>query len=133
MNPMLKTACAAALLALSTTQAPAQALDLDAADALFDAALAEVESCPMVFDLTAQSLTRMEVFMLAPCRAGQGVVLDHAGMVLHLTASANGVLAAALPVLDVEAPVTLTFADGTMTDATLMLPITNVRDVAARW
>jgi hypothetical protein len=136
MTPIFKTACAAALLALSMGQAQAQSLDTldaDAADALFDAALAEAEACPVVFDLTAESFTQMDVFMLAPCRAGESVILDHAGMVLRLTASEQGALAAVLPILDADAPVTLTFADGTMADATLTFPISNVQDVAARW
>lgn len=135
MTPIFKTGCMAALLVLSLGQSHVRAGDTSGTDAatLFDAALAEAESCPLVFDLTAQSAMQMGVFLLASCRAGETVILDHAGMKLRLTASPSGALSASLPVLDMDAPVTVTFADGMIAEATLSPPISGIQHVAARW
>ncbi len=137
MTLTLKTGCVA--LALAVTLGVAQAGGFDdmspeAADAVLDLALAEAESCPVVFDLTAQSATQMEILLLAPCHAGENVVLDHSGMMFRVPTSENGALSASLPVLDAEAVVTLTFADGSMADARLVMPaISDIQDVAARF
>lgn len=108
---------------------------IDPADAALDAALAQAESCPMaLIDLTASAVSQMDVSVLAPCYGGQSVVLDHAGLVMTGTLSANGALYVSLPMLQADAPVTVTFADGMMAEAVLSAPeVSNVQDVAARW
>ncbi len=108
---------------------------IDPADAALDAALAQAESCPMaLIDLTVAAMDQMDVTLLAPCYGGQNVVLDHAGLVMTGKLSANGTLYVSLPVLQADAPVTVTFADGMMAEAILSAPaIRNVQDVAARW
>lgn len=108
---------------------------INPADMALDAALAQAESCPMaLLDLTAQAVDQIEVTLLAPCYSGQSVVLDHAGLVLTGTLSANGALYVSLPLLQADQPVTVTFADGMMADAMLAAPaIQNVQEVAARW
>jgi hypothetical protein len=108
---------------------------VDLADTALDTALVGAEACPMaVLDLTALPVDQMDVMLLAPCYAGQNVVLDHAGLELAGTLSANGALYVSLPVLRADEPVTVTFADGMMAEATLVPPmIEDVQDVAARW
>lgn len=133
MTLTFKAGCAAVALTLSLGMAhaaPFDGMSPEAADAL----LAEAEDCPLVFDLTALGPDRMEILLLAPCHAGESVVLDHAGLILRVPTSENGALFAAIPMLDAEAPVTLTFADGTMAEAMVMpQPVTEIQDVAARW
>lgn len=131
---MMKTGIFAMCLALAPMMVQAETA-IDPADAALDAALVEAESCPMaLMDLTAAAVDQMDVTLLAPCYAGQSVVMDHAGLILTGTLSANGALYASLPILQLDAPVTVTFADGMMADAVLTAPvIQNVQDVAARW
>lgn len=109
---------------------------LDPADLALDVALAGAEaSCaPAILDLTPEAAAQVGVLVLAPCHAGQRVVLDHAGMVLVLVAGAQGDLYLSMPVLASDSPVTVTFGDGTMVQA-LVTPggLGLVQDVAARW
>lgn len=130
---MMKTTMIALCLAFPIM---AQAeMSVDPADAALDAALAISEGCPpALIDLTAASVDQIEVTLLAPCYAGQNVVLDHAGLVMAGTLSANGAFYASLPLLTAHAPVTVTFANGMMAEAVLAAPaIENVQEVAARW
>ena len=137
MTLTLKAGCA--LLAMSLSLGAAQAATSDAAtteaaDARIDAALAGAEACPLVFDVAAAGPGQMEILLLAPCHAGENVVLDHVGMVLRVSTSNDGTLSASLPMLDAESPVTLTFADGTMADALMAPPpVTEAGTVAVRW
>lgn len=107
----------------------------DPADAALDASLAAAESCaPGLLDLTAESQTRIGVLLLAPCHVGESVVIDHAGIEVQTTVAANGALYVALPVLQADDPVTVTYRDGPMLDA--YLPghgLTDIQDTAARW
>jgi hypothetical protein len=108
----------------------------DPADLALDMALAEAEgSCaPVVLDLTMEAATQVGVTLLAPCHAGEQVVLDHAGLVLVLQASGQGAFYVSLPVLAEDSPVTVTFEDGSMAE-TMVRPagLEAVQDVAARW
>ena len=109
---------------------------LDSADLALDAALAEAEaSCaPAILDLTLEAAAQVGVLVLAPCHAGERVVLDHAGMVLVLVAGAQGDLYLSMPVLAMDSPVTVTFEDGTMAQAPVMpIGLGALQDVAARW
>lgn len=124
----------AGLMLMSGTALAGSALD--PADQALDAALAAAEgSCaPAILDLTLEAAAQVGVLVLAPCHAGQRVVLDHAGMVLVLVAGAQGDLYLSMPVLALDSPVTVTFADGTMAQAPVMpAGLGALQDVAARW
>lgn len=105
------------------------------ADAALDAALAEAEaSTPDLLDLTAEGPAQVGVTLLAPRHAGETVVMDHAGLALKAALSGNGALYVSLPRLQRDAPVTVTFADGTMAEAYLATPaLSDIQEVAARW
>ncbi len=124
------------LFALTAPFGAAQAAGIDPADAALDAALAAAEaSCAApIVDLTAEGQAQLGVTVLAPCHAGEKVVLDHGGLMLTSVISAQGGVYASLPMLVVDAPVTVTFADGTMADAYVSKPqLEHIQDVAARW
>lgn len=134
MTKLYKTGCL--LFALMAPFGAAQAAAVDPADAALDAALAAAEaSCAApILDLTAEGQAQLGVTVLAPCRAGEKVVLDHAGLVLTSVISAQGGVYASLPVLAADEPVTVTFADGTMAEAYVSKPqLEHIQDVAARW
>ena len=134
MTHFYKTGCL--LLALMAPLGAAQAAEVDPADAALDAALAAAEaSCAApILDLTAEAPAQVGVTLLAPCHAGEKVVLDHGGLMLTSVISAQGGVYASLPVLSADEPVTATFADGTMAEAYVAAPaINNIQDVAARW
>ena len=81
-----------------------------------------------------EAAAQVGVLVLAPCHAGERVVLDHAGMVLVLVAGAQGDLYLSMPVLAMDSPVTVTFEDGTMAQAPVMpAGLGALQDVAARW
>jgi hypothetical protein len=114
---------------------PAGSVWVGTDDAALDRALAVVETCaPGILDVTAESTSRMGVLVLAPCHVGESVVLDHAGIVVQTVVAGNGALYVRLPILQADALVTLTYADGTMQEAYL-LPrgLTRIEDTAARW
>lgn len=124
------------LFALLAPFGAAQAAGLDPADAAIDAALAAAEaSCAApILDLTAEGQAQLGVTVLAPCRAGEKVVLDHGGLVLTSVISAQGGVYASLPLLVADEPVTVTFADGTMAEAYVSKPqLEHIQEVAARW
>ena len=134
MTRFCKTGCL--LLALMAPAGAAQAAGIDPADAALDAALAAAEaSCAApILDLTAEGRAQLGVTLLAPCRAGEKVVLDHGGLVLTSVISAQGGVYASLPMLVSDAPVTATFADGTMAEAYVSKPqLEHIQEVAARW
>lgn len=79
--------------------------------AAMDAALAEAERCSVLLDLTAT----MELTLLAPCLAGQQIVIAHAGRVFVAEASADGALFMTLPMSGDTGPVDIRLADGTVT------------------
>lgn len=108
---------------------------VDPADAALDAALAAAEaSTPDLLDLTAEGPAQLGVMLLAPRHAGETVVMDHAGLALKAVLSGNGALYVSLPRLQRDAPVTVTFADGTMTEAYLPTTgLSDIQEVAARW
>lgn len=107
---------------------------LDPADVALDAALAEAEASPQdVLDLTAEGPAQVGVTLLAPSHAGETVVMDHAGLALKAVLSGNGALYVSLPRLQSDAPVTVTFADGTMAEAYLPTAVSDIQEVAARW
>ena len=109
-------------------------VSLDPADVALDAALAEAEASPQdVLDLTAEGPAQVGVTLLAPCHAGETVVMDHAGLALKAVLSVNGALYVSLPRLQSDAPVTVTFADGTMAEAYLPTAVSDIQEVAARW
>lgn len=125
----------ASLLVLMFPLAVAAGPAVDPADAALDAALAAAEANPPdLLDLTAEGPVQVGVTLLAPSHAGETVVVDHAGLALKAVLSVNGALYVSLPRLQSDAPVTVTFADGTMAEAYLPLPaVSDIQEVAARW
>ncbi len=127
----------------ATTLSP-QAADTVANQAL-DQALAALEACPnTVIDLTEESTNTLGVLLFSPCHANERVVMDHAGIVVQSTVSAAGDLYVSLPVLDRQAPVSVTFEDGSMAEVALAAPnlvtpsvgsgsLNSIQDVSARW
>lgn len=119
---------------LSLPLAAMAEVPLDPADVALDAALAEAEASPQdVLDLTAEGPAQVGVTLLAPSHAGETVVMDHAGLALKAVLSVNGALYVSLPRLQSDAPVTVTFADGTMAEAYLPTAVSDIQEVAARW
>lgn len=91
--------------------------------------------CPQaILDLTEEGPNQLGVTVFSPCHAGQGIVLDHAGLAVSLSVSENGGAYASLPLLQADQPVTVTFEDGMMAEA--MPPVQRLerlQQVSARW
>lgn len=133
---MIKILSGAALAVGLSGAAFAQSA-LDPADVMLDAALAEAEGAgcaPVILDLTMEGARQVGITLLAPCHAGERVVLDNGGLALVLVASARGDLYLSMPVQAMDSPVSVTFEDGTMAQALLRpVGLDNLEDVAARW
>lgn len=91
--------------------------------------------CPQaILDLTLEGPQQLGVMLYSPCHAGQDVVLDHAGLVLSTTVSAQGGVYASLPKLAPDAPVTVTFENGLMAEALPPgAPLSNLQQVSAHY
>lgn len=81
----------------------------------------QTADCPVTLDVFAAPGATLDVALLAPCHAGERIVLRHGGLAVTGKASVAGSLAASLPGLDKDGSVSVIFADGTRIDAAAAL------------
>jgi hypothetical protein len=101
---------AAAPVAEFTATAPTA--ESDAAAPMPQPLAARKADCAEDLVLVPSAGALLELGLIAPCRAGQRVLLRHAGLVVTGRLSPAGTLAMTLPALTSPAEVTVAFADG---------------------
>lgn len=74
-------------------------------------------ACPEDLALLPQPGAMLEIGLVAPCRAGQRVVIRHSGLAVTGRISEGGALVASIPALEAQAEVTVAFADSTRVSA----------------
>lgn len=106
---------------------------LPAAPAL-DPAPAAGETCASALTLAAGPRAMISVVLAAPCRAGERVVLRHAGLALAEQLDAGGRLQIDLPALQGDGAVSVLFADAeVLRDAVPVPDATAVHRFAVQW
>ena len=86
------------------------------------AQVATAPDCQVDLALDSQPAAMIGVLLLAPCHAGERVVLRHAGLAFTARLGADGKLQHVLPGLVSEARVEIMFADGETVDGALDMP-----------
>lgn len=99
-----------------------------------DASPALTEACPMTLDLMAEAQAMIGLTLVAPCHAGERVVLRHAGLVITAQTNATGSLFLALPAMATAAEVSVLFADQTSVASRIEVPeLASMRRFAVQW
>lgn len=92
------------------------------------------DACPVTLDLMAEANAMIGVTLVAPCNPDQRVVLRHGGLAVTGKTTATGALFTALPAMESEAPVTVSFGDGTKATAEIAVPeLTKLRRFGVQW
>jgi hypothetical protein len=73
---------------------------------------AEASACVEALDVVAAPGAMLTLVLTAPCRAGERVVLRHAGLAVTAQTTAAGTLTAAIPAFDPAGAVAVQFPDG---------------------
>ena len=74
------------------------------------------------------------ITLLAPCHPNQRVVLRHAGLAVTAQTTSTGALFTAIPALEADATVELSFADGTDASGTIAVPdVATLRRFGVQW
>ena len=123
-----------------TPEEPAQikgALIAPVADDLQPADPAEAEptaACDTTLDLMTEANAMIGITLLAPCHPNQRVVLRHAGLAVTAQTTSTGALFTAIPALEADATVELSFADGTDASGTIAVPdVATLRRFGVQW
>lgn len=114
---------------------PAPAEPAAAADAAAEPAAQPVaEACPVTLDLVNEPAAMIGLTLIAPCHAGERVVLQHAGLTVTAMTTATGALITGLPALETAAGVTVVFADGSRAESQLDVPeLAGLRRFGIQW
>ena len=92
------------------------------------------EACPIDLALDAGAEAMIGIVLRAPCRAGERVVLRHAGLAVTAQLAADGSLTTALPALTRAVKVEVLFAGGNTIDGALdMAEATTLRRFGVQW
>ncbi len=98
------------------------------------AELAAPESCTPAISLTAGPQAVITVSITAPCRAGERVVLRHAGLALAEKLSPQGTLVLDVPALQSAGDVSVLFPDAEMLRDTISMPdVAGIHRFAVQW
>jgi hypothetical protein len=91
-------------------------------------------NCPISLNLTAAPKAMIDVTLLAPCNAGQRVVMRHGGLAVTGQTTLSGALFAVLPAMDEDAVVSILFPDGSEASEDINLPDLPIyRRIAVQW
>lgn len=114
-------------------KAPLPAAVLGIAEPVAPAAIA-ADPCPVTLDLMADPGAMIGLTLIAPCHAGERVVLNHAGLAVTVMTTATGSIFLALPALETDAVVEARFADGTKASATVTVAdLSALRRFGVQW
>lgn len=93
-----------------------------------------VTACDVEFDLVAQPGAMIGLTVLAPCNAGERVVLWHEGLAVTAKMSSTGSLFTSLPALKENAKVEVRFQNGDRISQAIALPeAKGVKRFAVQW
>lgn len=99
-----------------------------------DVAPAADDPCAMSLEVFAEDAAMIGVTLLAPCRAGQRVVLLHGGLAVSMQTLATGSLFATLPAMEATGAVEARFDDGATLQAAAAVPeLAGLRRFAVQW
>lgn len=99
-----------------------------------DPAGATASACDADLSLAAKPGAMLDLSLVAPCRAGERVVLRHAGLTIAETLSAEGRLDLDLPALDAKGEVSVLFADASVLQSATAVPdVAKVHRFAVQW
>lgn len=107
----------------------------DEADAVAvaDAALPR-DPCAESLEVFVEEGAMLGLTLLAPCRAGERVVLRHGGLAVSMRTLATGSLFATLPAMDPAGAVEVRFDDGASVTGTAAVPeMAGLRRFAVQW
>jgi hypothetical protein len=91
-------------------------------------------ACDTTLDLLTEANAMIGITLLAPCHPNQRVVLRHAGLAVTAQTTSTGALLTAIPALEVDATVELSFADGTDASGTIAVPdVATLRRFGVQW
>lgn len=103
------------------------------ADAVAQAPASD-DPCAMRFEVFVEDGAMLGLTLLAPCRAGERVVLQHGGLTVAMQTLATGSLFATLPALDMAGKVEARFGDGAAVEAAAAVPeLAGLRRFAVQW
>jgi hypothetical protein len=95
---------------------------------------APVAACDTTLDLMTEANAMIGITLLAPCHPNQRVVLRHAGLAVTAQTTSTGALFTAIPALEADATVELSFADGTDASGTIAMPdVATLRRFGVQW
>jgi len=96
--------------------------------------LALAEACPVNLDLIPEAQAMVGITLVAPCHMNERVVLRHAGLAVTARTNATGSLFVTLPAMQVQADVSVLFADQTTVAAEIAMPeLATVRRFGVQW
>jgi hypothetical protein len=96
--------------------------------------IAPVAACDTTLDLMTEANAMIGITLLAPCHPNQRVVLRHAGLAVTAQTTSTGALFTAIPALEADATVELSFADGTDASGTIAVPdVATLRRFGVQW
>jgi len=96
--------------------------------------LALAEACPVNLDLIPEAQAMVGITLVAPCHMNERVVLRHAGLAVTARTNATGSLFVTLPAMQVQADVSVLFADQTTVAAEIAVPeLATVRRFGVQW
>jgi hypothetical protein len=91
-------------------------------------------ACDTTLDLMTEANAMIGITLLAPCHPNQRVVLRHAGLAVTAQTTSTGALFTAIPALEADATVELSFADGTDASGTIAVPdVATLRRFGVQW
>jgi hypothetical protein len=95
---------------------------------------APAAACDVTLDLMTEANAMIGITLLAPCHPNQRVALRHAGLAVTAQTTSTGALFTAIPALEVDAKVELSFADGNDASGTIAVPeVTTLRRFGVQW
>ncbi len=95
---------------------------------------AAADPCDPSLEVFAEDGAMLGLTLLAPCRAGERVVLRHGGLSVSMQTLATGSLFATLPAMAADGAVEVRFDDGTVLKAQAAVPeLAGMRRFAVQW
>jgi hypothetical protein len=97
-------------------------------------AVATTADCKTDFSLSAGAQAMISVALTAPCRAGERVVLRHAGLAVAEVLPKDGKLILDLPALNAKGEVSVLFSDAEIAKGAVAIPdVASVRRFGVQW
>lgn len=94
----------------------------------------EVQACTISLDAKAAERAMIEISLIAPCHAGERVVLRHGGLAVTARTTVSGGLFVVLPGLDRKGEVSVLMSDGTSASTAMPLPeLSQFRRFGVQW